>query len=141
MKEIQRRCHVKIPVQFIQDDLLHSANFSWRTTTKAIPSQHLQYWNPLQKPRQKNKRENQSLEKSHQMLVPVLASGATRSKQRQGWEGAVQQCHGRKNRVTSSSSMVFAARKKQLIAIQFRYLGRACGTGEQRGLCVSVMQQ
>lgn len=37
--------------------------------------------------------------------------------------------------------MVFAARKKQLIAIQFRYLGRACGTGQQRGLCVSVMQQ
>lgn len=69
MKEIQWCCHVKIPVQFIQDNLLHSANFSWRTTTKAIPSQHFQYWNPLQKPRQKEKKqENQLLEKSHKML-------------------------------------------------------------------------
>ena len=37
--------------------------------------------------------------------------------------------------------MVFAARKKQLIAIQFKYFGRAYGTEEQRSVCVNVTQK
>lgn len=60
MKEIQWRSHVKIPVQFIQNNLLHSANFSWRTATKAVSGQHLQYWNPLQKEMFKKTKEKKS---------------------------------------------------------------------------------
>lgn len=75
VKEIQWRCHVKIPVQFIQDNLLHSANFSWRTTTEAIPSQHLQYWNPLQKPTQRRKERTHHYYKNHRKcFIPALAS-------------------------------------------------------------------
>lgn len=59
VKEIQRSCCVKVPVQFIQNDLLHPANFSWRTAAKAVSGQDLQYWNPLQHGNRKaNKDEN-----------------------------------------------------------------------------------
>jgi len=49
-------------------------------------------------------------------------------KQRQDWKSTYSDnAKGvrTKKKITSSSSMVFAARKKQLIAIQFRYFGRA----------------
>lgn len=127
MKEIQWRCHVKIPVQFIQDNLLHSADFSWRTTTKAVPSQHLQYRNPLPQPPRRKKGGSRSLTEWHRGFIPVPQTSAGK-----GRAGRVRACKGSKDQeLTSSSSMVFAARKKQLIAIQFRYFGRAYGTEEQ----------